>query len=138
MLRRQAIAAWRPCCSKLLPCVLQWVQTWSIPWPMLCSKGSKKVEQLRSRCQEEMKEEGIAKMNKSKVEPVSSGVAPPGGLIQGAPASSLEVDLPPVRRAPGEGGRALRSGTRGVRERGPSRSPGRHSIDEEGDADVVP
>ena len=33
------------------------------------SKGSRKVEQFRSRCQEEMKEE--VKMNKSKAEPVS-------------------------------------------------------------------
>ena len=72
MLRRQVIAAWRLCGSKLLPCVLQWVQTRSMPWPMLCSKGSKKVRQFRGRCQEEMKEEGIMKMNKSKAESISS------------------------------------------------------------------
>ena len=76
MLRTQAITAWRPCGSKLLPCALQWVQTRSMPWPMLFSKGSKKVEQLRSRCQEEMKEERIVKMNKSKAEPVSSWCHP--------------------------------------------------------------
>ena len=64
MLRRQEIAAWRPHGSKLLPCVLQWVQTRSMPWPMLSTKGSRKVEQFRSRCQEEMKEE-------VKAEPVS-------------------------------------------------------------------
>ena len=76
MLRRQAIAAWRPCGSKLLPCVLQWVQTRSMPWQMLSSKGSRKVEQFRSRCQEEMKEEGTVKMNKSKAEPVSKWRCP--------------------------------------------------------------
>ena len=71
MLRRQEIAAWRPYGSKLLPCVLQWDQTRSMPWPMLSSRGSRKVEQFWSRCQEEMTEEEIVKMNKSKVEPVS-------------------------------------------------------------------
>ena len=38
---------------------------------MLSSKGSKKVEQLRSRCSEEMKEEGIVKMSKSRAEPAN-------------------------------------------------------------------
>ena len=52
------------------------VQTRSMPWPMLSSKCSRKVEQFRSRCQEEMKEEGIVKMNKSKVEPVSKWRCP--------------------------------------------------------------
>ena len=33
----------------------------------------------------------------------------PGGFIQGAPASSLELDPPLVRKAPGEGGSAGRS-----------------------------
>ena len=37
----------------------------------------------------------------------------PGGSNQGAPASSLELDLPRVRGAPGEGGSAGRSGTQG-------------------------
>ena len=64
------------CCKLAALCVLQWVQTRLMPWPMLCSKGSKKVEQLRSRCQEEMKEEGIVKMNKSKAEPVSNWRCP--------------------------------------------------------------
>ena len=40
------------------------------------SKDSRKVEQFRSRCQEEMKEEGMVKMNKSKVEPVSKWRCP--------------------------------------------------------------
>ena len=57
MLRRQETAAWRAYGRKLLPCVQQWVQTRS-----MSSKGSRKVEQFRSRCQEE---------NKSKAEPVS-------------------------------------------------------------------
>ena len=53
----------------------------------------------------------------------------PGGFIQGAPASSLDLDLPLVRGAPGEGKGAGRPGTQGDRKRGPSRSPGRHSMD---------
>ena len=53
----------------------------------------------------------------------------PGGINQGAPASSLELDLPRVLSVPGEGGSAGKSGTQGDRKRGPSRSPGRHSMD---------
>ena len=49
MLRKQAIAAWRP-----------------------RSKGTEKWERPRSRCQEEKKEEGIVKTNRSKAKPVSS------------------------------------------------------------------
>ena len=60
----------------------------------------------------------------------------PAGFIQGAPARSLELDLPLVRCAPGEGESAGRSGTQGDRKRGPSRSPGRHSMDEGGDDDL--
>ena len=56
MLRRLEMAGWRPYGSKLLLCVLQWAQTRSMSWPMLSSIGSRKVEQFRSRCQEEMKE----------------------------------------------------------------------------------
>ena len=67
--RQQCFADWR---QLLLQCVLRWVQTRSMPLPMLSSKGSWKVEQFRGRCQEEMKEEGIVKMNKSKTESVSS------------------------------------------------------------------
>ena len=60
----------------------------------------------------------------------------PGGYIQGAPASSLELDLPLVWGVLGEGGSAGRSGTQGDRKRGPSRSPGRHSMDEGVDDDL--
>ena len=57
--------------------MLQWVQTRSMPWPMLSSKGSRKVEQFRSSCQEEMKAEEIMKLSKkSKVEPVSKWHCP--------------------------------------------------------------
>ena len=59
-----------------------------------------------------------------------------GGLIQGAPAGSLELDLPLVRGAPGEGGSARRSSAHGDRKRGVSRSPGRHSMDDGGDDDL--
>ena len=54
----------------------------------------------------------------------------PGGFIQGAPARSLELDLPLVRGVPGE--RKIRH-TQVDRKRGPSRSPGRHSKDEGAD-----
>ena len=50
------------------------VQTRSMPWPMRSSKCSRRVEQFRSRCQEEMKEE--MKMNKSKAAPVSKWRCP--------------------------------------------------------------
>ena len=60
----------------------------------------------------------------------------PGGLIQGAPASSLELDLPLVRGGPGEGESAGTSSTQGDRKRVPSRSRGRHSMDEGGDDDL--
>ena len=60
----------------------------------------------------------------------------PGGINQGAPASSVELDLHRVRVVPSESGSARRSGTQGDRKRGPSRSPRRHSMDEEGDDDV--
>ena len=43
---------------------------------MLSSKGSRKVEQFRSTCHEEMKEEEIVKMNKSKGEPVNKWHCP--------------------------------------------------------------
>ena len=48
----------------------------------------------------------------------------PGGINPGAPASSLELDLPRVRSVPGESGSAGRSSEQGDRKRGPSRSPG--------------
>ena len=96
--------------------------------------------QHKGRCQEEKKDEGIVKMNKSKAESISSWchqrqalLSPtPGGINQAAHASSLELDLPRVRGVPVEGGSAGRSD----RKRGPFRSPGRHSMDEEEDDDV--
>ena len=60
----------------------------------------------------------------------------PGGFIHGAPASCVELDIPLVRSVPSEGGSAGRSGTQGDRKRGPSRSPGRHSMDEGSDVDL--
>ena len=60
----------------------------------------------------------------------------PGGFIQGASVSSLDLDLPLVRGALGQGGSAGRSGKQRDRKRGPSRSPGRHSMDEGADDDL--
>ena len=76
MLRKQEMAFWRPYGSRLLPCVLQWDRTRSMPLPMLSSKSSRKVEQFRSRGQEEMREEEIVKRNQNKVEPVSKWHCP--------------------------------------------------------------
>ena len=100
-----------------------------MPWPMLSSKSSRKVEQFRSRCQEEMREEEIVKRNQKKVEPISKWRCP----RQAGPESSLELDLLLVRCVPDEGGSAGRSGTQGDRKRGLSRSPGRQSMDKEAD-----
>ena len=60
----------------------------------------------------------------------------PGGINQNAPASSLELDLHRVRGVPGEGGSAGRSGKQRGRKKGPSRSPGRPTMDEEDDGNV--
>ena len=67
-------------------------------------------------------------MNKRKQD--KSAVGPPaqGGSLEGAPASSLELDLHRVRGSLGEGSGASKSGAPGDRKRGPSRSPGRHSM----------
>ena len=65
MLRRQVIAAWRPCGSNSSP----WEQMELRP---LHKSSKEKWEQHKGRCQEEKKDEGIVKMNKSKAEPISS------------------------------------------------------------------
>ena len=57
----------------------------------------------------------------------------PGGVNQDAPASSSELDLPRVRSVLGNSGSAGRSGAQVDRKRGPSRSPGRTSMDEDDD-----
>ena len=74
----------------------------------------------RRRNSEEKQEQGRASQQ--------AALPTPGGVNQVAPASSLELDLPRVRGVPGEGGSAGRPC-----KRGPSRSPGRPSGDEEGD-----
>ena len=63
MIRKQVIAAWRPCGNNLS--LLGRIES------SLCFKGTKKRERPRSGCQEE-KEGGIVKTNKSKTKPVSS------------------------------------------------------------------
>ena len=109
---------------------------WKALWQQLIALGAngieplnksptEKWEQHKGRCQEEKKDEGIVKMNKSKAEPISSWLPTPGGINQGPPAKSLELDLPRVRGVSGEDGSAGRSGTQGDRKRGPSRSLGR-------------
>ena len=126
MLRRQEIAAWRPCGSRLLPCVLQWDRISSVPWPMLSSKSSRKVEEQMpgrdERRSEDEQEQGRASQQVA--------LTTPDGVNQVAPASTLELD-PRVRGVPGERGSAGRPC-----KRGPSRSPGRLSRDEEGDDDL--
>ena len=76
MLRRQITAAWRPCGSNLSP----WEQMELRPF----HKGSKgKWEQHKGRCREGKK----GRINQQLVLPT------PGGINQGEPASSLELDL---------------------------------------------
>ena len=69
-----------------------------------CSKGTEKWERPRGRCQEEKKEEGIVKTNKSEAESVASWCYQrPGGMqSRCTPARSLELDLHRVRGVPGE------------------------------------
>ena len=64
MLRKQVIAAWRPCCDKS--------SLWERIELRLCSKGKEKWERPEGRCQEEKKEVGIVKTSKSMTKPVSS------------------------------------------------------------------
>ena len=64
-LRKQVTAAWRPYGSNLSP----WEQIELRP---LHKSSKEKWEQHKGRWQEEKKDEGIVKMNKSKAEPISS------------------------------------------------------------------
>ena len=79
-----------------------------------------------------MKEEGIMKMNKSKVEPVSMWRCPRQAGSFKVHRLVLELDFPLIRGGPGEGESAGTSSTQGDRKRVPSRSRGRHSMDEGG------
>ena len=137
MLRRQEIAAWRPYGSKLLMCVLQCDQTRSMPWANAVLQRFKEngavQEQMpgrdeRRRNSEDEQEQGRASQQVA--------LPTPRGFIQGALASCLELDIPLVRGALGEGGSAGRSGTQGDRKRGPLRSPGRPSMVVGGDDDL--
>ena len=55
----------------------------------------------------------------------------PGGINEGTPVRSLELDLPRVRGAHGEGGGAGKSGTLGDRKRGQPNSPSRRPTEED-------
>ena len=100
---------------------------------MICSKDSEeKWEKVRSRCQEEKKEEGTVKMNKSKVKNSQELVLPaPGGLNEGTPASLMELDLPRARGAHGEGGGAGNSGAENGRKGPLPRFPSRLPMEED-------
>ena len=117
MLRRHAIAAWRPCGNKL--------SLWERIGSRLCSKGTEKWERIRSRCQEEKKEEGIVKTDKSKTKPVSSWRCHlQAGAMKALQREVLELDLPPIRGASGECGGAGNSGAaKDERKRPLSNSP---------------
>ena len=99
-------------------------------------KSSRKVEQFRSRCQEEMREEEIVKKNQNKVEPVSKWHCPRQAgsfkahrrvvwslifLLFGVYQAKAEVQVDQAQ---------------GDRKRGQSRSPGRQSMDEGVDDDL--
>ena len=76
MLRRQEIAAWRPCGSKLLPCVLQ--------------RGSNQVDALANAVFQRFKESGaVQELMPGRDERRSQQAAlpPPGGVNEVAPAS---------------------------------------------------
>ena len=112
MHRRQVMAAWKPCGSNSSP----WVQM-ELP----------RREEGRRNSEDEH-EQGRTSQQ--------LGLPTPGGINQGALANCLELDLPRVRDVLGEGGSAGRSGAQGDRKRGPSRSPGRLSMDEDEDDEV--
>ena len=114
MLRRQKIAAWRPCGNKLLPCA---------------AVGPNQVDALASAVFQRFKESGaVQEQVPGRDERRRNSVEEQEQI---APANSLELDFLRVRGVPGEGGGAGRPC-----KRGPSRSPGRLSWDEEGDEDV--
>ena len=98
MLRKQVIAAWRPCGDNS--------SRWEGIELRLCSKGAEQWERPRGRCQEEKKEQGKVTTNKSKTKLVSSLASASSGRNEGTPASSLELDLPRVQGAFGECGGA--------------------------------
>ena len=119
------IVAWRRCWSRFS----LWERIKRGFRSRLCAKCSSEESRPRlRRCKEKKKEEEPVKMNKSKAEPVSSW------CYQRQAGSTKVVH----RRAvwTGEGGRAGRSGTQGDHKRGPSRSPGRHSMDAGADDDL--
>ena len=93
------------------------------------SKITEKWDRPRGRCQEEKKEE----KNKSKTKPVSNWrLSGSRGCNEGTPRSSLELDLPWVRGALGEGGGAGESGAaKDDRVRPSSNSPSRLSMEED-------
>ena len=120
MLRRQEIAAWRPYGSKLLPCCAAvgpiQIDALAIAGVQRFKESGAVQEQVpgrdeRRRSSEEEHEQGGASQQVA--------LPTPGGFIQGAPASRLELDLLLARGVPGEGGSAGRSGTQGHRKRGP-------------------
>ena len=125
MHRKRLIAAWRRCWSRFLRWGADQARS---KFEVMCQMFFRRISRPRlCRCQEKKKEKGTVKMNNNKAEPVSSWCLPtPGGINQGAPSRSLELDLHRVRSVSGEGGSAGRLGTQVDRKRGPSRSPGRH------------
>ena len=104
-------------------------------WQQLIALGANGIEAFVQRLQREM---GAAQGQMPRVEGRrNSEDEQEQGRIQGAPANSLELDIHRVRGVPGgDGGSTGRSGTQGDRKRGPSKSPGRHTMDEEWDDDV--
>ena len=86
MLRRQVLAAWRPCGSKLLPCVLQWVRTRTIALANAVLQRFKESGATQGqmpgrdeRRRNSADEQGQGRINQQLVLPT------PGGINQGAP-----------------------------------------------------
>ena len=131
MHRKRLISGWRRWWNRSSP----WERTRRGRSSMLCVKYSSRDSRLSAPpAQVPGREEGRRDSENEQEQGRTSQqlVLPtPGGSNQDAPASSLELDLHRVEGAPGESGSAGRSSKQGDRKGGPSRSPGRHSMDEE-------
>ena len=122
MLRKQVIVAWRLCGNNLQP--RERIGS------RLCTKGYRKWERPRSRCQE--KGEEIVKTHKSKTRPVSNWRCQRQAGALKALQRALELDLPRVRGAIGECGGAGKSGTaKDARKTLQSNFTSRRSMEEE-------
>ena len=123
--RKQAIAARRKHGNSLSP----WER---IKWRPCCKGCKEKREHFRRGCQ---KREGARRNSENEQEQGRTSqqlvLPPPGRFNEGTPASGMELDLPRVRGAHGEGNGAGSSGAEKERQSLLSISPSRPSMDED-------